>query len=46
MPFNLLLPYEWEGMDDKWEEKQIIDAVKERRRRAATAKVGTAGQKR
>jgi len=46
VPFSLLPPYEWEGTDDEWEEKQLIDAVKERRRRAATAKAGAAGPKR
>jgi hypothetical protein len=46
IPLSLLPPYEWEGTDDEWEEKQLIDAVKERRRRAATAKAGAAGAKR
>ncbi len=46
VPFSLLPPYEWEGTDDEWEEKQLIDAVKERRRRAAAAKAGAAGPKR
>lgn len=35
MPLNLLPPFDSEDDEEEWEEKQLIEAVKERRRRVA-----------
>ncbi len=34
-PFNLLAPFESKDTEEEWDEKQLIEAVKERRRRVA-----------
>lgn len=34
-PFNLLAPFKNKETEKEWDERQLIEAVKERRRRAA-----------